>query len=250
MDPALPLIAMGHLFAGGASARDGESPILVGTLGKIPTENFAGGFAYVALGHIHSPQKLKVGGKVMENVRYCGSPLPMSFDETAGKEVVILDIGEEGSCGVQPVPVPRFRELKRLSGGTEELRGMLRKDVWEHPGMWLDIRCAEGTSRSLRENLDRVIAEEAEKRGVSPKDRPVILHTEAIPPKVSEGLEGREKDLASLTPDEVFEKLLDSRGVREEERGPLRGYYQKVLRDLEEHPEGAPEARQGTETEN
>ena len=62
MDPALPLIAMGHLFAGGASARDGESPILVGTLGKIPTENFAGGFAYVALGHIHSPQKLKVGG--------------------------------------------------------------------------------------------------------------------------------------------------------------------------------------------
>ena len=114
MDPALPLIAMGHLFAGGASARDGESPILVGTLGKIPTENFAGGFAYVALGHIHSPQKLKVGGKVMENVRYCGSPLPMSFDETAGKEVVILDIGEEGSCGVQPVPVPRFRELKRF----------------------------------------------------------------------------------------------------------------------------------------
>ncbi len=250
MDPALPLIAMGHLFAGGALARDGESPILVGTLGKIPTENFAGGFAYVALGHIHSPQKLKVGGQVMENVRYCGSPIPMSFDETAGKEVVILDIGEDGFCGVQPVPVPRFRELKRLSGGTEDLRRMLRKDVWEHTGMWLDIRCAEGTSRSLRENLDRVIAEEAEKRGVSPKDRPVILHTEAIPPKVSEGLEGREKDLASLTPDEVFEKLLDSRGVREEERGPLRGYYQKVLRDLEEHPEGAPEGRQGTETEN
>ena len=47
-----------------------------------------------------------------------------------------------------------------------------------------------------------------------------------------------------------FEKLLDSRGVREEERGPLRGYYQKVLRDLEEHPEGAPEGRQGMETEN
>ena len=61
---------------------------------------------------------------------------------------------------------------------------------------------------------------------------------------------GRENDLASLTPDEVFEKLLDSRGVREKERGPLRGYYQKVLRDLEEHPEGAPEGRQGTETEN
>lgn len=250
MDPTLPLIAMGHLFAGGASARDGESPILVGTLGKIPTENFTGGFAYVALGHIHSPQKLKVAGKEMETVRYSGSPIPMSFDETTAKEVVILDVEEDGTCGVQPVPVPRFRDLRRLSGGTEELRGMLRKDVWEHPGMWLDIRCAEGTSRSLRENLDRVIAQEAEKRGISPKDRPVILHTEAIPPEFPEELRGREKDLASLTPDEVFEKLLDSRGVGVEVREPLREYYGKVLRDLEEHPEGAPEAQQGTETGN
>ena len=116
MDPKLPLIAMGHLFAGGAAARDGESPILVGTLGKIPTENFTGGFAYVALGHIHSPQKLKVAGKVMENVRYCGSPLPMSFDETAGKEVVILDVGEDGILRGAARPCTAFQGAEASLG--------------------------------------------------------------------------------------------------------------------------------------
>ena len=66
LDGALPIVATGHLTTVGASASESVREIYVGSLEAFPTDAFPPA-AYIALGHIHRPQK--VGG--LENIRYC-----------------------------------------------------------------------------------------------------------------------------------------------------------------------------------
>lgn len=74
-----PIIAMGHLYATGAelSKDDRSERVIIGSLESISTNAFSNKLAYTALGHLHRSQRL--GGK--DNIRYSGSPLPMSFAE-------------------------------------------------------------------------------------------------------------------------------------------------------------------------
>jgi exonuclease SbcD len=48
------------------------------------------GYDYAALGHIHRPQD------VSERARYCGTPIPVSFDEMCEHSVSIVEIGHHG----------------------------------------------------------------------------------------------------------------------------------------------------------
>src|SRR5690606_20600426 len=86
----IPVLATGHLFAAGSSASDSEKEIHVGNLGQICGDQFPEEFDYVALGHLHRPQM--VGG--FNHVRYCGSPIPLSFSENDDcKSVLLLNFG-------------------------------------------------------------------------------------------------------------------------------------------------------------
>ncbi|MDP4270809.1 MAG: exonuclease subunit SbcD [Bacteroidota bacterium] len=78
-------IAMGHLFAIGGKVSDSEQSIYVGNLGDIGAEDFPETFGYMALGHLHRPQK--VGGK--DHIRYSGSPLTLSFSEVNQEKQVL-----------------------------------------------------------------------------------------------------------------------------------------------------------------
>jgi DNA repair protein SbcD/Mre11 len=81
------VIAMGHLHVQHVEITDMdkmERQIMGGVEG-IPVSAFSNKLAYVALGHIHKAQL--VGGR--QNVRYSGSPLPMSFSERNYKHQVI-----------------------------------------------------------------------------------------------------------------------------------------------------------------
>ena len=83
---------MGHAFVAGAETSDSERPLTVGGAGAVPAALFDG-FDYVALGHLHRPQR--VGA---DAVRYAGSLLTYSFDEVAQrKSVSIVEIGAPGS---------------------------------------------------------------------------------------------------------------------------------------------------------
>lgn len=84
----IPIIATGHLFAAGGSttADDGVRDLYVGNLGKISAEMFSPYFDYVALGHLHVPQR--VGGR--EHIRYSGSPIAMGFGEARQQKQVLL----------------------------------------------------------------------------------------------------------------------------------------------------------------
>ena len=89
----IPIIATGHLFAAGGTTTDddGVRELYVGSLGKISADMFDESFDYIALGHLHVPQR--VGGR--ESIRYSGSPIAMGFGEAKQqKQVLLVQFGE------------------------------------------------------------------------------------------------------------------------------------------------------------
>ncbi|MGP4864197.1 exonuclease SbcCD subunit D C-terminal domain-containing protein [Psychrobacter sp. T6-5] len=92
----IPIIATGHLFAANAKTTDddGVRDLYVGSLGKISADMFDESFDYVALGHLHVPQR--VGGR--ESIRYSGSPIAMGFGEAKQqKQVLLIQFGNSES---------------------------------------------------------------------------------------------------------------------------------------------------------
>lgn len=135
---SLPQISTGHLTTVGASTSESVREIYVGALEAFPTTAFPTA-DYIALGHIHRPQL--VGG--LEHIRYCGSPIPLSFDEAKQqKEVLLVDLDADGLKVVTRLLVPRFQALVAVSGNLETLVGAIRAAVAEgtrERPVWLEV---------------------------------------------------------------------------------------------------------------
>jgi len=88
------LVAVGHLLATGSeiAEKDHSERIIIGGLESVSPESFSEQIVYTALGHIHKAQR--VSGR--ENIRYAGSPLPMSFAEKHYHHGVVKVILDEG----------------------------------------------------------------------------------------------------------------------------------------------------------
>ena len=102
-DKAAPVIAMGHLQATGSeiSENDRTERTIIGGLECVSPEAFSERIAYTALGHLHRGQR--VSGR--ENVRYSGTPIPMSFAERNNKQgVVVVEIDETPEHGKYKKP--------------------------------------------------------------------------------------------------------------------------------------------------
>ena len=96
---------------GGQASQESERRIVIGGAEAWSADWFDPDIAYVALGHLHLAQK--VGGQA--HIRYSGSPLPMSFAETAyTHQVIRVDLESEQVQAIQPIQVPRFIELIQL----------------------------------------------------------------------------------------------------------------------------------------
>lgn len=106
----IPIIATGHLFAAGGKTTDddGVRDLYVGSLGQISADMFDEGFDYVALGHLHVPQR--VGG--LESIRYSGSPIAMGFGEARQqKQVLLIQFGATESFdndSLRPNAIPQL----------------------------------------------------------------------------------------------------------------------------------------------
>lgn len=103
-------VLLAHQFVTGAKRCDAEE-LQVGDVDQIPAELFAL-FEYVALGHIHSPQKVGRG-----TVRYCGAPLKYSFSE-AGQEksITVVELKEKGSVDLRTIPLKPLHDLRKIRG--------------------------------------------------------------------------------------------------------------------------------------
>lgn len=110
--PGQALIAVSHAhMAGGSVSEDSERSLVIGNAEALPASLFGPQISYVALGHLHKPQK--VNGE--ERIRYSGSPIPLSFSEIDYKHQV-LDIRLDGErlLSVEPRLIPRAVNLQRV----------------------------------------------------------------------------------------------------------------------------------------
>ena len=109
-------LAVVHAFVGGSTTAESERQLTVGNTDQVAA-TVLDGFSYVALGHLHTPQK--IAGS--DTIRYSGTPIAYSFSETGAKSVVLIDMAADGACSLEALPVPVGRGVITLTGTIEEL---------------------------------------------------------------------------------------------------------------------------------
>ncbi|WP_324734691.1 exonuclease subunit SbcD [Pseudomonas paeninsulae] len=220
----LPIIATGHLTTVGASASESVREIYVGSLEAFPTSAFPPA-AYIALGHIHRPQK--VGG--LEHIRYCGSPIPLSFDEARQqKEVLLVELDGSGLRGITALPVPRFQPLLSVRGSLKELEQAIveaaQQGSRELP-VWLEVLVSTDDYLS---DLQLRIAALCEGLPVE------VLRIRRERGNAVAALQGRAREtLDELSVEEVFLRRLQQEQLDEEDAQRLQGVYRQVLEALQ-----------------
>ena len=110
----LPVVMTAHTTVKGCdfSGHDQASEYIVGGIDSIELDQLGEGYDYLALGHIHHGQFVHSG---KHNVRYCGTPLPISFDEVFSHSVSMVEIGKHGeSPNVTEIEIPNPHPLVTL----------------------------------------------------------------------------------------------------------------------------------------
>lgn len=121
MDLATRRVMVTHFFVTGDGGElpelsDSETSVQVGGLDNVPSSFFAQ-YDYVALGHIHKPQRI---GQMQ--VHYAGSPLKYSFSEVKGnKSVNLVTMGVKGDINVEKRALKPLKEMRILEGTLDEL---------------------------------------------------------------------------------------------------------------------------------
>ena len=116
VDTSVRNVLITHQFVAGASPTESEEISAVGGAASVDPAVFEP-FDYVALGHLHGPQRV---GR--DTIRYCGAPLKYSFSEKdQQKSVTIADLMEKGRVELRTVPLTPRRELRELRGTYNEL---------------------------------------------------------------------------------------------------------------------------------
>lgn len=124
----LPFVIMGHLYAQGATVSDSERDIQIGNQAGVDSSIFGDQANYVALGHIHKPQEV---GR--PNIRYSGSPIPMSFSEKSDqKEIVLLEF-EAGTMTQTRYDIPMSRKLVLFEDTLELVRQKIAAYTTDSP---------------------------------------------------------------------------------------------------------------------
>jgi exonuclease SbcD len=224
LNKPVPIVAMGHLFAAGGRTVDGDGvrELYIGSLAQVGADLFPEGIDYLALGHLHIPQK--VGGS--DFIRYCGSPLPIGFGEADQQKCVVLVEFSDNAPHVTEIPVPRFRELKTLKGDWQTIAGGIDAMRFKRGDAWLEIVYdGDEIIGNLRERLDEAT------RGTG-MEILRVRNNRVLQDAI--GRMGKEESLDDLNMTEVFNRCLDSHEVPEEQRPGLLSAYQEVIVSLNE----------------
>lgn len=204
----IPIIATGHLTVIGAALTDSVRDIYIGTLDAFPSGAFPPA-DYVALGHIHRPQV--IGGQ--QYIRYCGSPIALSFDEASQqKSVCLVEFDGSAFSQVTPLEIPIIQPLQSLTGTLKEIEQQL--EVWkDHQGerpVWLDIEVASQDYLSdIQQRIETLT-----------HDLPVevVLLRRARKQKQGQSLALPNETLSELNAEDVFLRRLAEESLDDPER--------------------------------
>ena len=157
------LVAISHAhMAGGSVSEDSERSLIIGNAEALPAKLFDRAISYVALGHLHKPQRVNRE----DRIRYSGSPIPLSFAEI-GYPHQVLEIELDGAelASIEPRLVPRAVALQRFGPAPldellVELAALPEPDLLEDPQRqpWLEVRVRlDKPQPDLRQQLETAL---------------------------------------------------------------------------------------------
>lgn len=224
-NPKLGAVLMAHAFVSGAVPSDSERAITVGGVDSVPAGLFTDcGFDYLALGHLHRPQRVTIPLPDADHeptfrlgrtplARYSGSLLSYSFSEAPsvprlgnGKQVTLVDFGD---------------------GGAAEESGTGVRDISA-----LDVRSGQPALVTVRGDLDYVlgdVADEHQDDWVS-----VVVEYDEYPRGLYEKIDGRyphaleKQAVCTARRDGMRRSMVDLREVHDE-MDVLEGFVQYTL---------------------
>ena len=224
----IPIIAMGHLFTAGGQTIDGDGvrELYVGSLAHVNASIFPHCIDYVALGHLHVPQK--IGGS--EHMRYSGSPLAMGFGEARQqKSVCLVDFSPFTNVGaakpaVELLAVPVFQQLCKVSGNWTEISSRLLSLIDASEPVWLEVVYqGDEIISDLRERLE-TLTEGCDLLILR------IQNTRLIDRVLNAS--HADESLEDLDVDDVFARCLAAHDVPEAQQADLLQSYQQTLSSL------------------
>ncbi|MBZ9731555.1 exonuclease SbcCD subunit D C-terminal domain-containing protein [Salegentibacter sp. JZCK2] len=221
----IPAIAMGHLFAAGAETSESERDIQIGNQAAFNALQFGDYFNYIALGHIHKPQRVNAAIPTF----YSGSPIPLSFSERTNKNrILLLDtkIGWEP----QSLEIPVFRKLLKITGNLDSLQQKLQ-ELEPRSGLasLIEIELKEKNFDSNKiYELDQLVD------NFKVEGYEIVKHRASFENKISGSgeLYEEKQQLEDLQPLDVFQKLVDRQEEDEDTRQELLSAFNEILEDV------------------
>lgn len=194
---------------------DSESRISIGGVDNVEVSAFDA-FDYVALGHIHGPQKI---GR--ETVRYAGSPLKYSFSEVFHKKsVTVVEFKEKGNICLTVRELKPLHNFRKIKG---ELKDLMAEEIYSQ-GNRLDYLQITLTNR------EELIDPLSTLRAVYPNIMQLVLEKNV---RKQEGLPIRENGKRFKTIIELYQEFYET--VTEYE---FDGERRKVIEQLIDELEG------------
>jgi exonuclease SbcD len=224
LESPIPIVAMGHLYtAGGETVEgDGVRKLYVGNLARVESTIFSDNFDYVALGHLHVPQK--VNGS--ETIRFCGSPIPMGFGEAQQQKYVNLVRWNANHLEVELVPVPQSQRLESIRGDWPHIESRLQAMKQLKESIWIEISY-QGTEpiANLKEKVEQLI---------DGTNVDALRVTDARQTELLLKQGDFTQDLEELQPIDVFKRCLELNNVPEDKRKEFEDAYQEILLQMPE----------------
>ncbi len=221
----VPAIALGHLFTAGIETSESEREIQIGNLAAFEASRFGDYFNYIALGHIHKPQRVAAAVPAF----YSGSPLPLSFSERKDeKRILLIDT----NTGWEPrsLPVPVFRSLLKISGNLEELTFKLQ-ELQEKKQLesLIEVELKEEQYDALKiYALDELVSN-FQKQGYR-----IVKHRASFENQIKGAAQafGGDQQLQDLQPKDVFLELIAKHEYDGETRQEILAAFDEILEEL------------------
>lgn len=226
----VPLVLTGHLYAQGCQLSESTRDIHIGNLASVGSQIFVPDkVAYVALGHLHKTQK--VGSQ--EKIRYSGSPLPLAFDESNQKYVLLVDLEQGEETKVEKLEIPLFSELRTLQGQLSEIIQQITDlEVTENTlSLYLNLQLTDIQKfhpiHSIQESLD----------GHAQKEKMKLVKVSMPQAKLNLVEDSKSFDELSLNPKELFHTLIEQNEWQDEEKEILTRLHLALDQVLENESE-------------
>ncbi|OEF10609.1 exonuclease SbcCD subunit D [Vibrio genomosp. F10] len=120
-------VLLSHCYVDGAIESESERPLSIGGSDRVSHKHFTP-FDYVALGHLHQPQK-----KGEDFIRYSGSLMKYSFSEQHQKKgVTLVELDRNGFQSAQHIDLVAPHQMRIIEGELNEIIAEGHSDPHSH----------------------------------------------------------------------------------------------------------------------